>query len=271
MTVPWLLSDAHGHMGTKAERNERREAGIPSISCAITPKEAKELIRESREENLGGEDGRQQERYLFPAAGIHPWYADRYELQDMETWMERCPLIGEIGMDSVWCSVDLKTQEIRFRQQLELALRQNKPVILHTKGQEKEIGDVIRQYPNRYLVHWYSCDSYLEKYLEMDCCFSIGPDVWWNPSVQNTARQVPADRLLIETDGLDAVKWAYEEGIKAFKKNIIKKPETWEGTEHVTFALAHTLEAVAEIRHMPPERLGEEIRDNLLRFCGKSI
>ena len=74
MTVPWLLSDAHGHMGTKAERNERREAGIPSILCAITPKEAKELIRESREENLGGEDGRQQERYLFPAAGIHPWY-----------------------------------------------------------------------------------------------------------------------------------------------------------------------------------------------------
>lgn len=254
----WVLSDAHTHVGTEAERREREEKGIVSLVCASAPEEARILFSHDF-------------KYLIPTCGVHPWYAHKWTLEQMKGWMEKCPVIGEVGMDSVWCSVPLSLQEDVFCRQLYMACGWNKPVILHTKGQEKQIARMIKEYPNRYLVHWYSCDSYLEKYLEMDCCFSIGPDVWWNPSVQNTARQVPADRLLIETDGLDAVKWAYEEGIKAFKKNIIKKPETWEGTEHVTFALAHTLEAVAEIRHMPPERLGEEIRDNLLRFCGKSI
>lgn len=40
-------------------------------------------------------------------------------------------------MDSVWCDVDLKIQKEVFEKQLQLAQALNKPVILHTKGQEK--------------------------------------------------------------------------------------------------------------------------------------
>lgn len=114
-------------------------------------------------------------------------------------------------------------QEERFRQQLDLACTQSKPVILHTKGQEKQIADIIREYPNRYLVHWYSCGSYLENYIEQDCYFSIGPDVWWNCAVRKTAERVPIQRLLTETDGLSAVKWAYNEGLKFCKGNDRKR------------------------------------------------
>lgn len=40
-------------------------------------------------------------------------------------------------MDSVWCDVDLKIQKEVFEKQLQFAQALNKPVILHTKGQEK--------------------------------------------------------------------------------------------------------------------------------------
>ena len=190
-------------------------------------------------------------------------------------------------MDSVWCQVPLKIQEEKFRQQLELAEKAGKPVILHTKGQEKQVASIIRQYPNRYLVHWYSCEDYLEEYLDLDCWFSVGPDVWWNPAVQKVAGVVPLDRLLVETDGLAAVRWAMEEGRKYFdqrQRGLLDSRGPWEkdlsgfgrdietetgqsgeNTENrVSLSLAHTLKTVAGLRGIRPEMAGRQFRDNLI-------
>lgn len=215
MEEMWTLSDAHGHIGTEEELGERQRLRILSMICAVSPGEAERLLRRTGNWDFQAGGLSRPGQYLVPACGVHPWYADRYGLEDMEKWMALCPVIGEIGMDSVWCGVDLRIQEERFCQQLRLARSWGRPVVLHTKGQEREISDILREYPNRYLVHWYSCDSYLENYLELGCYFSVGPDVWWNTAVQQVARRVPADRLLIETDGLEAVEWAWEEGAKA--------------------------------------------------------
>lgn len=57
--------------------------------------------------------------------------------------LKKGTIIGEIGMDSVWCDVDLKIQKEVFEKQLQLAQALNKPVILHTKGQEKTILELI--------------------------------------------------------------------------------------------------------------------------------
>ncbi len=273
-----VLSDAHGHIGTKEELWERQRLGILSVLCAVSPEEAERLLREKE---AGG-------RYLVPACGIHPWYADRYRLEDMERWMASCPVIGEIGMDSVWCDVNLQVQEERFREQLYLARNDRKPVVLHTKGQEKEIASILREYPNRYLVHWYSCDAHLEKYLDMDCYFSVGPDVWWNTAVQQVACKVPADRLLVETDGLDAVRWAREEGLKACIGGSApevppqEQENSWscisgfgmtgfppqEAEEGIACSLAGTTKTVARIRGTVAEDLGRKMRNNLTAFIG---
>ena len=53
--------------------------------------------------------------------------------------LKQASIIGEIGMDSVWCDVDLEIQKEVFEKQLQLAKEWDKPVILHTKGQEKTI------------------------------------------------------------------------------------------------------------------------------------
>ena len=56
------------------------------------------------------------------------------------------------------------------------------------------------------MVHWYSADHDLDGYLDLDCYFSVGPDVIWNPAVQQVAKRVPENRILLETDGMEAVK-----------------------------------------------------------------
>lgn len=200
----WILTDAHTHIGTWEEQQEREETGILSLVCGSTPREAERAVK-------------MRGKYVIPTCGLHPWYGAEYQVEEMMEWMEQCPVIGEIGMDSVWCQTPLNLQEQVFRRQLKLAYEAGKPVILHTKGQEERIAGIIKEYPNRYLVHWYSCDRYPEEFLAQDCYFSVGPDVWWNPAVQQVAANVPANRLLVETDGLNSVKWAWEEGLKALR------------------------------------------------------
>lgn len=245
MAGTWILSDAHTHLGTRAEMEERKENGILSLLCASRPEEAEILFT-------------YEENHIIPTCGVHPWYAGTDSLGDMIKWMERCPVVGEIGMDSVWCRIPLKVQEEVFRQQLRLACQWNKPVILHTKGQEKEIAAIIREYPNRYLIHWYSCEYGLEEYLAMDCYFSIGPDVKWNPAVRRVAEKVPLNRLLIETDGLESVRWACEEWGKPEMDQ-----ERKDFGKGVASALEGILEAVAQSRGMTPEDGGRVFRDNL--------
>lgn len=249
-----LFSDAHAHLGSEAERAERLQHPIPTLVNAGNPQEAgklRELLKIP-----------EAKRILIPTYGLHPWHADPDSLEAMLPFLEQGGIVGEIGMDSVWCDVPLSLQKEVFAYQLRFAEETHKPVILHTKGQEKEIAQMIGRYPNTYLVHWYSAKDYLEEYLEKDCYFSIGPDVWWNPAVQRVAELAPDNRILIETDGMGAVRWAYEE---ADILKVAEKPGPVPAS--VAQSLYNTLDCVAKIRKKSFEQMAEQVEDNFDRFC----
>lgn len=248
-----MLTDAHAHMGDEPELQERIRCQIPTLLCAGNPQEAKRL------EGIVAEAGDGAGTILIPTYGLHPWQADEKKLEAMLPYLERCQIIGELGMDSVWCDVPLDLQRRVFERQLQLAAEKQKAVILHTKGQEKEIAAMIEKYPNTYLVHWYSAADHLDRYLALDCYVSIGPDVWWNPIVQTVAKQVPIERLLVETDGMGAVRWAYEE---AGNDGMRSCPAS------VAEALQSTIQTVAELRIVDEEWLTRQINQNFWGFLG---
>ena len=189
----------------------------------------------------------------FPiiSAGIHPWKADTTAWESMEPILHKATAIGEIGLDNVWCAVDMDIQREVFCRQLELASRLQKPVILHTKGMEQEVLHTIRQYPNRYLVHWYSCKTHLQDYISMGCWFTVGPDVLTNDAVKELAQTVPLDRLLIESDGLEALSWAQGKELTPCDYPKVMN-------EH--------LEAVAALRNLHPHALLQQMEHNLRQF-----
>ena len=83
------------------------------------------------------------QKQLFYSCGVHPWNASLDTFESMLPLLKKAPIIGEIGMDSVWCDLDLNIQKEVFEKQLQLAYALNKPVILHTKGQEKTILEFV--------------------------------------------------------------------------------------------------------------------------------
>lgn len=152
-------------------------------------------------------------KHVIPTYGLHPWYADQYKPEDMTDYLQSCPIIGEIGMDTVWCDVDPGIQRRIFRLQMDIAQERGCPVVLHTKGQEKEIAKIIADYTVPVIVHWYSSDEDLELYLRRDCYFTVGPDFRKNPAVRQVIREVPLNRLFVESDGISAVEWAVGKAI----------------------------------------------------------
>lgn len=247
------LYDAHAHIGSIEELELRKKQNIISLVCASCPDEAKKL------EELAGNPVLSS--VIRPTFGLHPWNADQISFQHMEPWLLKASVIGEIGMDSVWCSVPLSIQEKALCAQLELASSMQKPVILHTKGQEKQIARLIQKYPNVYLVHWYSGEEGLPELLDLGCYFTIGPDVSWNPSVQKAAVLAPENKILVETDGCSAVKWAYEQTSSFSHKHLLP---SWNNVEAV---LKHSIDTAASLRGLSPETLAAKIEENFYRFC----
>ena len=125
------MHDAHYHYSKEIEmlQNEYDISGI----CNVANEKEYELVHQ---------------KHLFYSCGVHPWNASLDTLESMLPLLKQASIIGEIGMDSVWCDVDLEIQKEVFEKQLQLAKEWDKPVILHTKGQEKTILDLIRKYPN---------------------------------------------------------------------------------------------------------------------------
>ncbi|MDD4564526.1 MAG: TatD family hydrolase [Eubacteriales bacterium] len=193
----------------------------------------------------------QRQKHIIPTFGLHPWYADQYELKDMMIYLQSCSIIGEIGMDSVWCYTDLDTQRKVFLAQMDIAQERGCPVILHTKGQEKEIGEIISDYSIPIIIHWYSSQKYLDLYLKRDCYFTVGPDVLKNKAVQHVVKDVALNRLFVETDGTNAIEWAIGRAVSPRKL-----PEI----------LLRSIDCISNLKGIDADIVQKEIRKNIKVF-----
>ena len=236
------MIDLHAHLihtnEKKLLRDEiafRRAAGIFTCFSAGSPAEL-ELLKDICPPGtaLHGTE--------MISFGIHPWNAADWNPSKYSDLYQETALIGEIGLDTLWCDVPYETQLRCFLQQLEIAAKLKKPVILHTKNCEEEIADLIADFPEPVCVHWYSGSiQTLRRFLSKGCYFTFAPNAqllyasfnesdpdlrnpavpdFWNTAASDQqhqivrdplwsamAAEVPADRVFTETDGLDAVLW----------------------------------------------------------------
>ncbi|MEE0435748.1 MAG: TatD family hydrolase [Peptococcaceae bacterium] len=234
-----MLSDAHIHLSPFAEKFLDHNDVLTIVSCA-TP-----------EECAAAEAYVQRHPHVTASYGIHPWHVDTTDPAAMQPWLEKARIIGEIGMDNVWCHTDLALQRKRFEEQLAYASSAHKPVVLHTKGMEGEILNLIRHYPNTYHVHWYAAADHLDDYLALGCYMSVGPFPSLDKHVAAVATRTPLERLLIETDGIDAVRWATGQ-----PQSTIDYPA----------ALRQIAAEIANLRGLTTESVLQQTHDNLLRF-----
>jgi len=157
---------------------------------------------------------------VFFCAGVHPHEADKFNNQDIIEIKRllthpKCVGIGEVGLDFYYEFSKVDTQKKVFLQMIDLA-NHAKPIVLHTRGAEKEVLEIIKEIPGKYHCHSYTGDiSLLGDYLDAGAFFSFNGMMSFKgaQNVRDIAKEVPLDRIMVESDGPYLAPVPYRGGI----------------------------------------------------------
>lgn len=202
-----MLIDAHAHLD---RYEDKLESALKEITQHKIFTLSNSMDLPSYKQNL--EIGRKCDLVL-PTFGIHPWNAPEYadQLEDLKEAVEKTPIIGEIGLDyhSAEYAYQFSAQRKVFEFFLEKAKQQNKIVNLHTRGVEKEVLVLLKEYEiQRAIIHWYSGPlDLLDKLLDTGAYFTIGVEILDSKHIKTIAQRLPMDRLLTETDNPGGQMW----------------------------------------------------------------
>ena len=149
---------------------------------------------------------------LFATAGVHPHHAADFTRDTESVFRElyaerRVVAVGETGLDYVRDFSPRATQRRAFERHLEMAAETGLPMFLHQRDAHDDFIAMLREWRQRLgavVVHCFTGgDVELAHYRELDC--HIGITGWLcderrGAHLQDVVGQIPADRLMAETD-----------------------------------------------------------------------
>lgn len=152
--------------------------------------------------------------FIIPAFGLHPWkIGERPDdwLKTLRSYLNEHPQahIGECGLDRWIKTPDISAQKSVFKAHLELAHELKRPIAIHCLKAWAPLLEVLEDLPlpPRALLHSYSGSIEFARQLcqNHDPWFSFS-GYFLQPKKSKTLeifRQLPPDRVLIETDAPD--------------------------------------------------------------------
>src|SRR2546421_7966983 len=156
-----------------------------------------------------------QRSNVFCGLGIHPHHAAEWNdevCKYIESEIDRnlkVIAIGEIGLDYYYDFCPKEQQIKAFREQIELAIEKDKPIIIHTRDSIDETLDIVDEYyKNRGSdarfgqFHCFSGNAeQMKRAVSLGFCVSYTGNITFkNTTLTDVVRQTPEHRILIETD-----------------------------------------------------------------------
>ncbi len=144
--------------------------------------------------------------FIYTAAGIHPGNADCFkELPKIQKLLEneKCVAIGEIGLDYYWREDNKEIQHKLFKEQLELSLKTDLPVIVHDREAHSDTLDFLKKYKPKGVVHSFSGSPEMaEEIIKLGMYIGIGGVITFKNAkkLPEVVKMLPEDRILLETD-----------------------------------------------------------------------
>lgn len=168
------------------------------------------------------------------------------ELKFIEKNKNEIIAISEIGMDYKYCK-DKELQKKIFTDQLELAEKLKKPVVIHSRKAEEEVIDILETTKLKNIVMHCFCGKkkFLKRGADNRYFFSVPVNVVKSTQFQMLVEEVRIGQLLTETD---APFLGLDKEIKNEPANVI-----------------HTVKKIAEIKKMDNEETANNIFYNFQR------
>lgn len=248
------LIDSHCHLTDEAFDDDRlfilNDLSNFSIRAVINPatnlEDAKKAIELAKDYDN-----------FYPMVGIHPEEVDDIrdkDLKELESLSQNKSVvaIGEIGLDYYWKDDNKAKQKEIFIYQLELARKLDLPAVIHVRESKDDVIEILKDYTDlKIQIHCFSDDlKTLETYMDMGFYISIGGVVTFanGENEQVAARNVPIDRLMLETD------------------SPYLTPEPYRGLRNDPRRVVEVARKVAELKDMKMDKLAKRTYNNTKEF-----
>ncbi|MBU8908416.1 TatD family hydrolase [Desertibacillus haloalkaliphilus] len=149
--------------------------------------------------------------FIYAAVGWHP--VDAIDMTDADLeWIEelashpKVVAIGEMGLDYHWDKSPKDVQKEVFRKQIRLAKKVNMPIIIHDREAHQDIVTILKEENAEEvggIMHCFGGSLEIAKQcMDMNFYISFGGPVTFKNAKKpkEVAKEIPLDRLLIETD-----------------------------------------------------------------------
>jgi TatD DNase family protein len=198
----------------------------------------------------------EQESDVWASVGIHPHEADQHVGMDCAKLVAksahpRVVAIGETGLDYYYDKSDRAQQGTGFREHIKAARQTGLPIIIHTRDAEADTASILteemREGAFTGVIHCFTASAEFARIaLDLGLYISLSGIVTFKNAqdIQDVAKWLPADRLLVETDA-------------PFLAPIPHRGKTGEPA-----FVADTARFVAQLRDVEPETLAEQTSDN---------
>lgn len=197
--------------------------------------------------------------YVFAAAGLHP--------HDASEWTDDIPdkiralakekkiiAIGETGLDYHYKLSPLDKQQEVFRKFLKLCQELDLPAVIHSRDASKDTMTILHEENEGKLkgvLHCFSGDKDLaEKALNMGLLISFTGNITFPKAdkVRNAAKEIPLDRIMIETDC------------------PFLAPQAYRGKRNEPAYVVKVAEEIARVKKLEVEEIAARTTENARKF-----
>jgi TatD DNase family protein len=200
---------------------------------------------------------------VFATVGIHPNHVAEAGVTDWDDVVRlgtqsKVVAVGETGLDRHWDFTPFPMQEDYFARHLELARQRGLAVVIHCRKAEADVVRMLRAHfkahgPVKGVMHSFTGDlETAQSCLEMGLYISFAGMITYKNAddLREVARQIPPDRLLVETD------------------SPYLSPMPHRGQRNEPANVVHTLKCLAGLIGMAPAALAEQTTENARHLFG---
>jgi TatD DNase family protein len=206
----------------------------------------------------------EREPDVWASVGVHPHEADAHPDLGAAALVDaaahpRVIAIGECGLDYHYDKSARQAQRERFSAHIEAARQAGLPLVVHTRDAEEDtvelLGPAVRQGGVRGVLHCFTGSAQLARTaLDLGFFISLSGIVTFKNAadLQDIAKWLPADRMLVETD------------------SPFLAPVPYRGQKCEPAFVAETAAFVAALRGEEAEKLAETTTTNFFALFDKA-
>jgi len=250
------IFDSHAHYDDEQFNDDRdsllssfAEGGICGcITCGTNTKNALKAMELA-----------EKYPFMYAAVGLHPLDIEDEENEDYIDFFrslssnEKVVAIGEIGLDYHYDCAPREKQIEVLEKQIILANELDLPVIVHDRESHEDIMNILKKHKPKGVVHCFSGSvEMMKEVVKLGMYIGLGGAVTFKNAKKpvEVAREVPADRLLIETDA------------------PYMTPVPFRGKRNDSSLIPYTAEKIAEVRSATAQEILDLTSKNAKELFG---